>query len=97
MTPAPDAPLDAVVRDVTARIGARSKANRAACLERLGGALTRRASRGRLWCANLAHVFAAADARDKAELRAARWPSLAIVSTYNDPASAHQHSRTTPR
>jgi phosphogluconate dehydratase len=86
----PPAPLQPVVRDVTARIRARSEGGRAAYLERLEAALTRRASRGRLSCANLAHVFAAADGRDKPALRGARWPNLAIISAYNDLLSAHQ-------
>jgi dihydroxyacid dehydratase/phosphogluconate dehydratase len=84
------APLHPVVRDVTARICARSEASRATYLEYLDAALTRRASRGRLSCVNLAHVCAAADAHDKRELRAGHRPNLAIISAYNDLLSAHQ-------
>ena len=83
-------PLHPVVRGVTARIVARSEASRGAYLERLEAARARHAARGRLSCANLAHVFAAAEGRDKTELRGARWPNLAIVSAYNDLLSAHQ-------
>ncbi len=82
--------LHPVVRDVTARIIARSADTRAAYLERIEAARSRQASRGRLSCANIAHVFAASDAHDKAALRGARWPNLAIVSAYNDMLSAHQ-------
>ncbi|MBS0373302.1 MAG: phosphogluconate dehydratase [Proteobacteria bacterium] len=86
-TPTP--PLHPVVRDVTARILARS-VGRASYLEAIDAARLRRVARGRLSCANLAHVFAAADAADKSTLRAGRWPNLAIVSAYNDLLSAHQ-------
>jgi phosphogluconate dehydratase len=86
----PLVPLHPVVRDVTARILARSADRRSAYLERLDAALAHRTARGRLSCANLAHVFAAADGHDKAQLRGARWPNLAIVSAYNDMLSAHQ-------
>jgi len=79
-----------VVREVTSRIAMRSADARRAYLDELARAQTRRASRGRLSCANLAHVFAAADGADKAQLRGARWPNLAIVSAYNDLLSAHQ-------
>ncbi len=82
--------LHPVVRDVTARIAARSAPLRAAYLERIEAALAHRAARGRLSCGNLAHVFAAAGAHDKSALRGARWPNLAIVSAYNDLLSAHQ-------
>ena len=82
--------LHPVIREVTARIASRSTASRAAYLERIDSARTDRATRGRLSCANLAHVFAASDAHDKAGLRGARWPNLAIVSAYNDMLSAHQ-------
>jgi len=88
-SPSP-ATLHPVVRDVTARIVARSEAARGAYLERIDAAQARTAARGRLSCGNLAHVFAAAGAHDKAELRGARWPNLAIVSAYNDLLSAHQ-------
>jgi phosphogluconate dehydratase len=48
------------------------------------------ASRARLSCTNLAHGFAAADPADKEKLQTARWPNIAIVSSYNDMLSAHQ-------
>ncbi len=86
----PPPALHPAVLAVTARIIARSAPGRAAYLEQLQAAGAPRASRGRLSCANLAHVFAASDAHDKAGLRAGRWPNLAIVSAYNDMLSAHQ-------
>jgi phosphogluconate dehydratase len=84
------AQLHPVVRDVTARVIARSTPGRTAYLERIEAVRPDRAMRGHLSCANLAHVFAASDPHDKAGLRAARWPNLAIVSSYNDMLSAHQ-------
>lgn len=84
------APMHPIVADVTARILARSGPRRAAYLERVDFASSEQAVRGRLSCGNLAHVFAAADGADKAELRRAQWPNIAIVSAYNDLLSAHQ-------
>ena len=86
----PHAPLHPIVADVTARILARSGPRRAAYLERVDDAASKQAVRGRLSCGNLAHLFAAADGPDKAELRRAQWPNLAIISAYNDLLSAHQ-------
>ena len=86
----PPVPLHPVVANVIARLLARSESRRAAYLERVDDAASRQAARGRLSCGNLAHVFAAADGADKAALRQARWPNLAIVSPYNDLLSAHQ-------
>ena len=82
--------LHPTVRAVTERIVARSLDSRAAYLERLAAARSRTASRTRLSCSNLAHVFAGVDGPDKGELRGLRWPNLAIVSAYNDMLSAHQ-------
>ncbi len=88
--PSPAVAVQAVVRQVTDRIAARSAGSRSAYLERIESARSAAVARGRLSCANLAHVFAAADSTDKSELRGARWPNLAIVSAYNDLLSAHQ-------
>jgi phosphogluconate dehydratase len=82
--------LHPVVSAVTARIIARSADSRAAYLERIAAAQNRTASRTRLSCSNLAHVFAGVEGADKGELRSLRWPNLAIVSAYNDMLSAHQ-------
>ena len=51
---------------------------------------TQRNAATTLSCTNLAHGFAAMDASDKEALRGARWPNIAIVSSYNDMLSAHQ-------
>jgi len=78
-----------VVADVTRRIAERSRERRADYLERMAAAAGQGTNRGRLSCSNLAHVFAAAG-EDKADLRAAQRPNLAIVTAYNDMLSAHQ-------
>ena len=82
--------LNATVRRVTEHIIARSRSRRSDYLERIERARREQVARARLSCGNLAHAFAAADASDKAALRALRWPNLAIVSAYNDMLSAHQ-------
>ena len=89
-TPATPVPLHPVVAGVTQAIRERSAPQRAAYLQRIESAKTRAASRARLSCANLAHVFAGVAGEDKGVLRAGRWPNLAIVSGYNDMLSAHQ-------
>ncbi|WP_295680239.1 phosphogluconate dehydratase [uncultured Nevskia sp.] len=82
--------LNPVVAAVTARIQHRSQALRAIYLKRIDAARESGTARGRLGCTNLAHAFAASDSGDKSQLRAGRWPNLAIVSAYNDMLSAHQ-------
>jgi phosphogluconate dehydratase len=75
---------------VTRRIQTRSTRERTAYLQRIDTAARKTPSREQHACANLAHAFAAAPAADKAVLRAAQQPSIAIVSAYNDMRSAHQ-------
>src|SRR5687768_17698840 len=58
--------------------------------ERVAQSGRSQAHRARLSCTNLAHGFAAMDAPDKERLRTPRWPSIAIVSSYNDMLSAHR-------
>ncbi len=83
-------PVHPVVADVTARIVARSRAERSAYLARIRAAADRGPARGRLACANLAHGFAASGTADKAALRGNVKPNVALVSAYNDMLSAHQ-------
>ena len=78
------------VAAVTDRIRQRSAATRSAYLTRLERARANGPVRKGLSCTNLAHTFAASDANDQAVLREARWPNIAIVSSYNDMLSAHQ-------
>jgi phosphogluconate dehydratase len=84
-----DRPIHPVLESVTARIRERSATTRSAYLKRVDEAAGRTAARGRLSCANLAHVMAAGGA-DQDTLKAAKWPNLAIVTAYNDMLSAHQ-------
>ena len=84
------APLHERIREVTARIRERSAASRGDYLERMSRARAAGVTRSGLSCTNLAHGFAAMDSQDKEQLRALRWPNLAIVSSYNDMLSAHR-------
>jgi phosphogluconate dehydratase len=90
MTSSPPAALNPVVAETTAAIVARSADARGAYLAAVEAARLGGTGRGRLSCANQAHVFAAAEAGDKQQLRAGRWPNLGIVTAYNDMLSAHQ-------
>jgi phosphogluconate dehydratase len=89
-------PLATAVRHVTGRIRERSAASRGDYLGRMEAARQHGTTRGQLACTNLAHGFAASGDRDKAALRAMRWPNIAIVSAYNDMLSAHQPFATFP-
>jgi phosphogluconate dehydratase len=84
------APLHERVRAVTERIRERSAPGRTDYLQRTAQARTSQVSRTALSCTNLAHGFAAMDAPEKEALRTARWPNIAIVSSYNDMLSAHR-------
>lgn len=84
------APLHERVRAVTERIRTRSAGSRKEYLDRTADARSAQPTRTTLSCTNLAHGFAAMDAADKQALRGARWPNLAIVSSYNDMLSAHR-------
>ena len=82
--------LHPTVAAVTDRIRRRSAPTRSAYLARLDQARRDGPTRKGLSCTNLAHTFAASTPDDKAALREARWPNIAIVSSYNDMLSAHQ-------
>ncbi|EIT68084.1 phosphogluconate dehydratase [Hydrocarboniphaga effusa] len=82
--------LHPVVVAVTQRIRARSEATRKAYLDRMRAARQKGTVRSHMPCTNLAHAFAAFGDADKQTLRQARWPSIGIVSAYNDMLSAHQ-------
>ena len=82
--------LHPIVAAVTDRIRQRSTPIRSTYLARLEHARANGPVRKNLSCTNLAHSFAAFEANDKAVLREARWPNIAIVSSYNDMLSAHQ-------
>ncbi|HOW77195.1 MAG TPA: phosphogluconate dehydratase [Candidatus Competibacteraceae bacterium] len=82
--------LHPTVATVTDRIRQRSAPTRSVYLARLEQARRTGPVRQGLSCTNLAHTFAASAPNDKAVLREARWPNIAIVSSYNDMLSAHQ-------
>ena len=82
--------LHPTVAAVTDRIRQRSAPTRSAYLARLEPARRNGPIRKGLSCTNLAHAFAAFEPNDKQVLREARWPNIAIVSSYNDMLSAHQ-------
>jgi phosphogluconate dehydratase len=79
-----------VLAEVTDRIVARSAEARGAYLDRMRAATSAGPARGQLGCANAAHGAAACGAEDKAHLRGAERPNIAIVTAYNDLLSAHQ-------
>ena len=89
--------LHPVVEHVTARIAGRSAQTRHAYLERITAAAERGPARQRLGCANLAHGFAYAEPKMKADLRGKVKPNVGIVSSYNDMLSAHQPFEDYPR
>jgi len=82
--------LHPTVAAVTDRIRRRSAPTRSAYLARIERARASGPTRKNLSCTNLAHAFAASEPGDKSALRAARWPNIAIVSSYSDMLSAHQ-------
>src|SRR6187402_3018373 len=77
-----------VIAEVTERIGGRSAATRGEYLERTRKRKLVEPARGKLACANLAHVLAASG-EDKARLQQAI-PNIGVVTSYNDMLSAHQ-------
>ena len=80
--------LHSVVAEVTERIGGRSAAARGEYLERTRKRKLIEPARGKLACANLAHVMAASG-EDKARLQQVI-PNIGVVTSYNDMLSAHQ-------
>ncbi len=77
-----------VIGEVTERIGGRSAAARGEYLERTRKRKLIEPARGKLACANLAHVMAASG-EDKARLQQVI-PNIGVVTSYNDMLSAHQ-------
>jgi phosphogluconate dehydratase len=82
--------LNATIARVTDRIIARSAPRRARYLELIEARRNPDPMRLRLAAANRAHGFAACPAHDKEILKTGRWPSIGIVTAYNDMLSAHQ-------
>jgi phosphogluconate dehydratase len=80
--------LHTVLLEVTERIGGRSAAARGDYLERTRKRKLIEPARGKLACANLAHVLAASG-EDKPRLQQVI-PNIGVVTSYNDMLSAHQ-------
>jgi len=82
--------MNPTVAAVTDRIRERSRATRERYLKKIDQARGSGPHRRHLSCGNLAHGFAACGPGDKALLRNASTPNIAIVTAYNDMLSAHQ-------
>jgi phosphogluconate dehydratase len=88
MAPSEKHRLNDKIVEVTERIRGRSAAARGEYLERTRKRKLIEPARGKLACANLAHVMAASG-EDKARLQQVI-PNIAVVTSYNDMLSAHQ-------
>ncbi|MBE8717023.1 phosphogluconate dehydratase [Cellvibrio polysaccharolyticus] len=75
--------------EITDRIIERSRATRAAYLEKVARMQSKGPARKRLACGNLAHGFAACGPSDKEALAEGDAPNLGVVSAYNEMLSAH--------
>lgn len=80
---------DSRLVEITERIIARSRSNRAAYLEKVAKMRSNGPARKRLSCGNLAHGFAACGKSDKEALAEGDAPNLGVVSAYNEMLSAH--------
>jgi phosphogluconate dehydratase len=90
------APTSTILREVAARISARSGSLRQEYLERLGEVRRSHPPRRKLSCGNLAHAAAACSASEKMAVATGMAPNLGIVTAYNDMLSAHQPFATYP-
>jgi len=82
--------MHSTITRVTERIAKRSKAERAAYLERIHKASHERPAREQASCSNLAHAMAAASTIEKKAIANSDAPNIGIVTAYNDMLSAHQ-------
>lgn len=80
---------DSRLVEITDRIIARSRASRAAYLEKIARMRSKGPARKRLSCGNLAHGFAACGTDDKLALAEGDAPNLGVVSAFNEMLSAH--------
>lgn len=88
--------MNSVVTQVTDRIVARSESRRARYLAQLDAARQDGPARAHAACSNLAHAFAGADSNDQGQLKQLQWPTIGIVTAYNDLLSAHRPYETYP-
>lgn len=82
--------MNNTVQAVTQRIIERSKKTRAAYLQKIEHAMSKKVTRASLPCSNLAHGFAACCSTDKNDLKNILKSNIGIVSSYNDMLSAHR-------
>jgi phosphogluconate dehydratase len=83
------AELNGAIAKVTERIRARSAVRRKRYLDLIDEVDVSRPARVRLAEANQAHTSAGCVAQDKMQLLGGKWPSIGIVTAYNDMLSAH--------
>ncbi len=81
--------LNPTVEAVTARIVQRSASRRRRYLDLIDGYDATKPARVRIAEANRAHGAAGCAVQDKIELLGGKWPSIGIVTAYNDMLSAH--------
>ncbi|MFT3728942.1 MAG: phosphogluconate dehydratase [Terricaulis sp.] len=81
--------LSPVLSKVTGRIRARSAARRKRYLDLIDDVDVSKPARVRLAEANQAHTSAGCSTQDKMRLLGGKWPSIGIVTSYNDMLSAH--------
>ncbi|PHR56477.1 MAG: phosphogluconate dehydratase [Robiginitomaculum sp.] len=79
-----------IVQEITDNIIKRSQDSRRAYLDDMHRARPKGLARKRLTEGNQAHAFAGCALHDKKALLGASWPSIGIVTSYNDMLSAHQ-------
>jgi phosphogluconate dehydratase len=81
--------LNSTVEAVTARIAQRSASRRRRYLDLIDAYDPTKPARVKIAEANRAHGAAGCAAQDKIELLGGKWPSIGIVTAYNDMLSAH--------
>lgn len=82
--------MNTTVEQVTQNIITRSKATRAAYIERMHYTMEHNPPRKKLSCGNVAHAFAASNEQDKDKIAGGANANLGITTAYNDMLSAHQ-------
>ncbi|MBC7770442.1 MAG: phosphogluconate dehydratase [Phycisphaerales bacterium] len=83
------AQLNSTIEAVTERIRQRSAKRRRLYLDLIGAYDASKPARLRLAEANQAHTSAGCAVQDKMQLLGGKWPSIGIVTAYNDMLSAH--------
>lgn len=81
--------MNRTVELVTDRIRTRSKARRAAYLQRLEAMSKRAAGVQRMGCANVAHALATVPEKERLRVLQHTAPNIGIVTAFNDVLSAH--------